>query len=334
MTSWLPSVPWFSKQSKPEKAQDTNTGLLSDSDPGFTHLSNAGPDKGFFALSDVRERPEKADRGGSRVIALPKGRYEAPPQLAKGLKSCDLSHLSKDRDGKLAIDLELAIATASNDVITMRPTIHARNSNEETRMIYDAEMVWMEAKQGAKDCMLLGTSFDIASGEKQKKVTFPHPMEKEVEIAHWVQDFRFNTEEGGPYECDFWASHVTAEGFTANASGSKNAERLDATWIVYKKGKHHVASGSFSTDEIEGRDENKAQNSGRVEFPKGAFTKSPTVLLALSQFDLAGGRDLRIGVRAENVSDTGFIWHLNSWGEGSEDALGNAEGTWIALGFA
>ena len=231
-------------------------------------------------------------------------------KLAKGLKSCDLNHKSKDRDGKQAIDLELDIHTNENDPSSLRPLIQAHNSNEETQLIYDGEMVWMEAKQGANDCILLSTTFNIVRGEKQKKLYFPRPVKTEVEVEHWIQDFRFSTDNAEPYACDFWASNVTAKGFTANASGSKNAERLAVTWIVYKKGKRKVMSGTFSTDDIEDRGEAEVQNSGRVEFPEGRFQGTPTVLVGLSQFDLAGGRDLRIGVRASGVSNTGFTWHL------------------------
>ncbi|KAK5127175.1 hypothetical protein LTR85_008536 [Meristemomyces frigidus] len=332
MTSWF----WGRRQQgKPDKAQaETGSGRLGDGDEGFTHLSEAGPDNGVFALSECRERPDHADRGGSRVVRLRKSQYDASPQLAKGLKSCDLNHNSKDCDGKQAIDLELAIATDHKEVTIIQPSIQARKSDQTTQMIYDAEMAWMEAKQGAKDCLLMSTSFDLSKAEKQKEVTFPTSMETEVEIVHWIQDFRFSTEGEEPYVCDFWPSNVTSKGFTANADCSESAERLTVTWIVYKKGKAKVASGSFSTDDIEDRDDNDAQNSGRVEFAEGAFNKAPAVLVSLSQFDLAGGRDLRIGVRVGGISEKGFTWHLNTWGEHSEDALRSAEGTWIALGFA
>jgi len=61
------------------KGKDTH---LGEGDQGFTHLSEPIPDNGGFALGAVRQRPEQPDRGGSRIVALPKGRYEKPPQVS------------------------------------------------------------------------------------------------------------------------------------------------------------------------------------------------------------------------------------------------------------
>ena len=172
-------------------------------------------------------------------------------------------------------------------------------------------MVWMEAKQGAQDCMLLETSFDLTKGEKQKKLSFPQQVKTEVVIEHWICGFRFGTQDDSLRECDCWASNVTSKGFTANVNGSSNAERIDVTWIVYKKGKRKVASGTFSTADIEVRDEGEAENTGKVDFPHAAFTSTPTVLVGFSQFEMAGGRDLKLLVRTTGASSTGFTWHLS-----------------------
>ena len=45
-----------------------------------------------------------------------------------------------------------------------------------------------------------------------------------------------------------------------------------------------------------------------MDFEDGVFDKAPTVLVALSQFELAGGKDMRFGVEVEDVSEDGFSW--------------------------
>jgi hypothetical protein len=50
-----------------------------------------------------------------------------------------------------------------------------------------------------------------------------------------------------------------------------------------------------------------------VDFKEGTFDKAPTVLVALSQFELAGGKDLRVSVEVENVSESGFSWVIRKW---------------------
>jgi hypothetical protein len=178
-------------------------------------------------------------------------------------------------------------------------------------MIYDAEMQWLEAKQGAKDSAFVSTTFDLENGEKEKSVEFEQafPKGSDVQVIGWVQSFRFATEDAEQgYACDFWATKVTPKGFTAHAECGSNAERLTVTYIALKKGKEKVATGSFSTGDDGKEGENSQEIKGKVDFEEGAFDKAPTVLVALSQFELAGGKDLRIGVEVEEVTESGFSW--------------------------
>jgi len=222
-------------------------------------------------------------------------------------------------------------------------------------MIYDAEMQWIEAKQGAKDCLFLSTAFDLANGETEKQVDFPQAFPKgtDVEVVGWIQSFRFGTEKGEDYVCDFWPKKVNNKGFVAHAECGGSAERLTVTWVVMKKGKQSVVTGNFSTSN-DGDEEGSGfqEASGSVNFEEGAFDKAPTVLVALSQFDLEGGKDLRVGVEVEDVSEEGFSWTLRecsfevgtsrvplltisigTWGDDAPEALRSAEASFIALGY-
>lgn len=234
-------------------------------------------------------------------------------QVAKGLKSCDFSHKSKDHFQKQCIDVEVEVFADTPTVLS--PLIQAWRSDEKTKMIYDAEMQWLEAKQGAKDCAFVSTTFDLANGETEKTVEFEQafPKGSDVQVIGWIQSFRFGTEEGKDYACDFWATKVNAKGFTAHAECGESTERLTVTYIALKNGKDKVATGSFSTenDGEEGKDAQEIK--GQVDFKEGTFDKAPTVLVALSQFALAGGKDLRVGVEVENISESGFSWVIRKW---------------------
>lgn len=174
-------------------------------------------------------------------------------------------------------------------------------------------MSWMEVKQGASDCMILTTTWNLKDGAKKKHVKFPRTQKGGIEVLCWIKDFRFRTWEDGPYSCDVWATNVTKDGFMANIDASEKAERVVATWIVYRKGKRKVASGTFSTQDVEGREDEAPRNGGRVSFPEGTFGRPSTVLVALSQFDLAGGRDMRLGAYISGVDKTGFDWELSTF---------------------
>jgi hypothetical protein len=133
-------------------------------------------------------------------------------------------------------------------------------------MIYDAEMQWLEAKQGAKDSAFVTTTFDLANGETEKAVQFEQvfPKGSDVQVVGWIQSFRISTEKDEDYACDFWATKVNSKGFTAHAECGGNTERLTVTFIALKKGKDKVAAGSFSTE----KDGEEGENSQEM---KGAY---------------------------------------------------------------
>jgi hypothetical protein len=226
------------------------------------------------------------------------------------LKSFDLSGSAKDHFEKPCIDLHTEIFADNERIIS--PLVQAWLSDEKTQLIYDAELIWMEAKASAKDSLFMNTTLDLTKGEKEQIVKFPEPFAKdsEVEVHGWVHGFRFSTEEKKDYQLDFWPSKVRKDGFTAHVDTT--AERVDITWVMNKKGKKKVASGSFSTEDVEGKKDNAAEASGEVKFEGDAtFDKAPTVLVALSQFDLAGGRDMRLGVEVKDVTKDGFKWTIS-----------------------
>ena len=211
--------------------------------------------------------------------------------------------------------LDLQIEMFADDTKYMSPLIQAWYSDEKTQMIYDASMTWMEAKEGATDCYFLATSFDLTKKEVAKQLKFPKAFEKgsTPEIAFWLKGFRFSSDSDKPYQFEISPSKVSNKGLTANVEASENCERIDITMIAYAQGKKKTARGTFGTDDAEGRKANSAEANGKVQFPEGRFTKAPTVLSALRSFDLAGGRDLRIGVDIKDVTKDGFAWTLRKY---------------------
>ncbi|KAK6440776.1 hypothetical protein LTR95_003000 [Oleoguttula sp. CCFEE 5521] len=328
MSSWMPSFGGGGKGQE-EEAKQWREGTLGTGDEFFTHSRDPGEDNGHFKVSDVRPKPKTADRGASRLVRLPKGHYEKPPVIAKGLKMLDLNGASKDHFEKAALDLHVEVFVDNERIVS--PLVQAWLSDEKTQLIYDAELVWMEAKEDAHDSAFLTTTFDLTKGETEKSMKYPKsfPKDTEVEVSGWLQGFRFKTDDKADYQCDFYSSKVTNKGFTAHVDCGESCERLDVTWIVNKKGKKKVATGSFSTEDVE--DKKDGSVSGKVEFEKGTFTSAPTVLVALSQFDLKGGQDLKIGVEVSDVSKTGFKWTIKA---GGKDALRSAEATYFTLGYA
>jgi hypothetical protein len=83
MTSWIPGFGGKSKKEKQaDEAKAWHESHLGTGDEFFTHTRSAVEDSGSFKLTDVRPRPKEADRGGSRLVKIPKGKYEKPPQVS------------------------------------------------------------------------------------------------------------------------------------------------------------------------------------------------------------------------------------------------------------
>ncbi|KAK5719090.1 hypothetical protein LTR15_007613 [Elasticomyces elasticus] len=291
-------------------------GINPQSDVGFTHLTDEHPDTGVFRLSDVRPRPGQADRGGSCIMRIPKGRYEDVPSLVNGLQSCDLDHTSKDANGNdsLWFDQWFSTPEASDGGYTFRTVLRAWNSSQQTHLINDATMVWLEKKPTATRCLSWELLTEVgACNCRGSRLAIYGPTWKygaETELYAWLSDFEFTDPARTGFAVNSWASDITATGFLANVSGSTSLTKCTYSWIAVPKNKKGAACGSFGTADVVDRKGLAPRNTGRVEFEKGKFNKKPTVIAALSSFDLAGGRDLRIGVEVEDVSKTGFTWHL------------------------
>ncbi|KAK4951054.1 hypothetical protein LTR10_011047 [Elasticomyces elasticus] len=256
-----------------------------------------------------------------------------------GLQSCDLDHNSKDVNGNpsLWFDQWFSTPEASDGGYTFRTVMRAWNSSQQTQLIHDATMVWMEKKKTAKRCMFWELLTEVGAGNCRgyHQAIYDNTWTDgaETELYAWLSDFDFIDPAHTGFAVNTWASNISANGFTANVSGSTSLNKCTYSWIAVKKNKKGAACGSFGTADVADRTGPAPQNTGRVEFEKGKFNKKPTVIAALSSFDLAGGRDLRIGVEVEDVSKTGFTWHLNTWGDNSDDALRSATATYFALGY-
>jgi hypothetical protein len=66
-----------------------------------------------------------------------------------------------------------------------------------------------------------------------------------------------------------------------------------------------------------------------VKFPK-AFAKEPMVMVSMTSYDGAPGKDgnVRVGVKAEQVTREGFTVKVTTWGD---SRVAGVEGNWFAF---
>ncbi|TKA68258.1 hypothetical protein B0A49_08020 [Cryomyces minteri] len=164
--------------------------------------------------------------------------------------------------------------------------------------------------------------------EQQKKIALKrqeHNKKEAAKAAKRHAEWREPTKhQGGAYEKALAPA-------PASSSPPQVLNGAAMCWIAFPRNKACVASGSFSTSDVRSWSNPRPKNSARVAFPKGAFTKPPTVLVALNSLDMAGNSDLRIKASVDEVTSEGFRWHLDTW---DDSTLYAAEASWIALGFA
>lgn len=66
-----------------------------------------------------------------------------------------------------------------------------------------------------------------------------------------------------------------------------------------------------------------------VKFPK-AFAKEPTVMVTLTSYDGAAGKDgnVRVSIKADQITREGFTVKTMTWGD---SRLAGVEGSWFAF---
>ncbi|KAE9982191.1 hypothetical protein EG328_011103 [Venturia inaequalis] len=205
----------------------------------------------------------------------------------------------------------------------------------------------INGRKDSLDTNGIDSSYEIDYQHKQrqsfsKRIKFPSKLrggKQPPEVVCWLNRLDLQNWKGRGHRLHAFAGDVTTESatFTLETWGDSVLNGAAMCYIAFPKGKRKVDSGYFSTHDVEDEDEEGGQVGrrgkeirNRVEFREGWFTKPPTILCALSMFDLGGEADLKIKVEALDVDKDGFTWCLSTW----DDSILHAAGaSWIALGF-
>lgn len=305
------------------------------------HLDRTRQDNGRFSTSEIRKAQEPC-LSTSRLIAFPKDHYKAPPNLAAGFSSLDISCEGPVRANLVA------------DSIT--PTsfrIAVETWGDST--LYEASATWIEHKATAKDCCFdqfdtMSESSPYSATAPKAKVTkkhavitdpvprkygkqffFPRSFSEPPEVVCWLNRLDMASGPELNYKVRGFANNITSQGFTAHLNTWDDGELHGAAmcWIAFPRRKRNVASGSFSTNDVRKRTSPRLRTTGQVNF-KVRFAQVPTVLAALNMIDAAGNADLRVKLSITEVDHVGFRWTLETW---NDSTLYSAGASWIALGF-
>ncbi|KAK5135479.1 hypothetical protein LTR08_005267 [Meristemomyces frigidus] len=307
------------------------------------HLGQARPDDGHFSTIEVREREEPC-LSTSRLIAFRKNQYTVPANLAAGFSSLDISC-----EGPIRANLIADSITTSAFRIAVETWGHST--------LFEAGATWIEHKATAKDCVFgqfdtqdLSEAPAASATAPRAKTTkrhlvltepvprkygkpffFPKAFREPPEVVCWLNRLDLASGMEHNYKVRAFADGVDAEGFTAHLNTWDDGELNGAAmcWIAFPRGKRHVDSGRFSTNDVRKRTNPRPKTTGKVKF-KQRFDQVPTVLAALNTIDAAANADLRVKVSVSEVDREGFRWNLETW---DDSTLYSAGASWIALGF-
>ncbi|GKZ34376.1 hypothetical protein AbraIFM66950_004607 [Aspergillus brasiliensis] len=121
---------------------------------------------------------------------------------------------------------------------------------------------------------------------------------------------------------------VTTTGFTISIDSWSNTvmHRAIASWIAYPQDAHGIDSGRFAAMNIRLWQKPQHDDTKAVTFTK-CFFQAPKMFIALDEFNYDSAKNLRLKTSVSDVSQDGFTWHLQSWGD---SIMYNAAASYLA----
>jgi len=110
---------------------------------------------------------------------------------------------------------------------------------------------------------------------------------------------------------------IDVSGFTLSIEtwGDAILYAAQACWIAYPEDREHIFSTSVNTMDVRPWYHPQLKQSDEIAFDGVEFWKTPSVFIALNTFDIDCKANFRINASARDVSETGLVWHINSWGD-------------------
>ncbi|KAM5531017.1 hypothetical protein V8D89_015344 [Ganoderma adspersum] len=272
-----------------------------------------------FNTTDVRpwDKPEK--KAHKRML-FPTT-YDSPPKLVVGLNSLDV--------GK---DANIRVIAFADNISTSSANVHIDAWSDTD--LYSAGCAWFPVPSDDPDFQVgeFSTTEDHPVQNPQRKtsgwITFERAYASPPKVVVCLNEL--DMDRGKNWRVKATTTHVTTRGFILHLDTWSDTVLYSAkaAWIAYPSDKPGIVSGSFNTQEVRPPREPQLSNFGRVFFPCGAFRQAPTVFLAFDSLDVDAGRNLRLRLRLDSVSDDGLSLHIDGW---ADTILYSAGASYIAF---
>ena len=234
--------------------------------------------------------------------------FVAPPRLPLGFNELHLSRHANIR----------AIANAEN--ITKEGFTASLNAGADG-ILFSAGACWLELAPGYPEYQNGEFSteddhpWDKPQMETSRRIYFTSPFITTPKVIVFLKQLHMDKNKG--WRITTKVSDIDANGFNIHINTWADSILYSAVagWIAYPEDRPYVFSCTAGTGDVRHWSEPQHLNSNSIGFCGVQFWRAPSVFMAIKSLDFSHKADLRIKVRAKNVTPTGLTWHMKSWGD-------------------
>lgn len=281
-----------------------------------TSRSTLGFDCGRFVTDELRssEAPEAITNGTVTV------RFRVPCAFTRtvlvGLSYIDVHDL------RLAAHVpEIAEDRARIDMVTWSSTLHyASGASWLSLPMHDPDIQFGQFRTDDDH------HWSRPKQETIRRITFARTYSAPPKVAVWLCGAHCVTDT----HVKVWASDITSAGFTLHLDtrGSSKLYYAGAVWLAHSAGRTDVRSGMFGTQDASTRHDGKQKKGGVVSWKSPQMARPPRVFVAFNMLDIARGRNVRIRTTTDQITETGMMWNIESWGD---TIIHHAGATYVAF---
>jgi len=234
--------------------------------------------------------------------------FVAPPRLPVGFNALDLGRYDHIR------------VTANAENITKEGFTASLNTWVGS-VIYSAGASWLELGPGYLEFQNGEFStrdeyhWSNPQRETSRRIYFARPFITPPKVIVFLKELDMDKDKNWRVVTN--VSDIDTNGFNIHIKTWNDSILYAATagWIAYPEDRPYVFSCTASTGDIRHWSKPQHLNSKSIDFGGVQFWRTPSVFMAINSLDFDHRANLRIKVKAKNVTATGLTWHMKSWGD-------------------
>ena len=234
--------------------------------------------------------------------------FVAPPRLPLGFNELDLSRHANIR----------VIANAEN--ITKEGFTASLNTWGDS-ILHSAGASWFELAPGYFEYQNGEFSteddhpWDEPQRETSRRIYFARPFITPPKVIVFLKELHMDKTKDWRVSTKVSDIDVNGLNILINTWGDSILYSAAAGSIAYPSDRPYVFSCTACTGDVRHWSKPQHLNNKSIGFDGVQFWRTPSVFMAIKSLAFSHKADLRIKVRAKNVTATGLTWHLKSWGD-------------------